>query len=198
MRVMEVKGKLKIFPDRPDQDRRVRSRQRLLAQCPECVEQGVAAPSSVRNEVWCEGLCWKHARERGLKPPPSRAPKSHTQQKKCKKSAQQSEREPEAKKYNTKKEDDQNAEKDRKEDNSKEDSDEDDVHVKVPTCQAEWLKFYKQYLMVKRERAEFKMLAEREGLIGRDLKVAVFKMSAKIKQLQERIEQRIEDKYVII
>ena len=85
---MEVKGKLKIFPDRPDQDRRVRSRHRLRAQCPQCVDQGVAAPSLVRPEVWCEGLCWKHACSKGLKPP-SRAGKNQKPQKKSKKSAQQ-------------------------------------------------------------------------------------------------------------
>ena len=90
-----VKGRLLFFPERPDQDHRVRDRSernrfrgtRLF--CPECVDQGSFEPRFARPELWCESFCWKHAREKGLKPPPSRAGKNKKPQKKCKKSAQQ-------------------------------------------------------------------------------------------------------------
>jgi hypothetical protein len=49
----------------------------------------MAEPRLARPEVWCDSFCWKHAREKGLKPPPSTAGKNKKPQKKCKKWAQQ-------------------------------------------------------------------------------------------------------------
>ena len=79
VRLVLVKGKLKSFPDRPPndkgRDRQDRFRGTRLF-CPECVDQGSFEPRFARPEVWCESFCWKHAREKGLKPPPSRAGKN--------------------------------------------------------------------------------------------------------------------------
>ena len=92
MRLVLVKGKLKSFPDRPPndkgRDRQDRFRGTRLF-CPECVDQGSFEPRFARPEVWCDSFCWKHAREKGLKPPPSTAGKNKKPQKKCKKWAQQ-------------------------------------------------------------------------------------------------------------
>ena len=84
-----------FFPERPKKDHRVRDRSernrfrgtRLF--CPECVDQSMAEPRLARPEVWCDSFCWKHAREKGLKPLPSTAGKNKKPQKKCKKWAQQ-------------------------------------------------------------------------------------------------------------
>ena len=92
MRIVDVRGQEKSFPDRPDRDDRVRVRDRRgrrRASCPECVDQSMAEPRLARPEVWCDSFCWKHAHEKGLKPPPSTAGKNKKPQKKCKKWAQQ-------------------------------------------------------------------------------------------------------------
>ena len=49
----------------------VSNRVRSLEDCPECVKQGLPKPGRARRESWCEGLCKKHAKEKGLKKPES-------------------------------------------------------------------------------------------------------------------------------
>jgi hypothetical protein len=40
-------------------------KQRIWKPCPTCVEQGLAKPCKAQTDAWCQGLCKKHAREKG-------------------------------------------------------------------------------------------------------------------------------------
>ena len=68
------KAGLKFVPDKRNDAERHRVRVRVRPTCSDCAEQGVP-DRPARTEVWCKGLCRKHATEKKLKQPPRRKSK---------------------------------------------------------------------------------------------------------------------------
>ena len=54
---------------RKDKNDRQRKQRKRRPPCLACVEQGLLVPKVAQCNAWCQGLCWKHARDKGLEEP---------------------------------------------------------------------------------------------------------------------------------